>query len=341
MKNKKTLVKVNEQDKNTYVVCKECGNKFPQITHTHCKHAHNLTLNEYIEKHLILKKELYCKQLVELRKVTLTNMIKKYGEEVGIQKWERYKNKQAISNSFEYKQNKYGWTKEQYDQYNQNRASTRENFVRRHGSIDGSKKWEEYCKTQSYVGVTEEYFIQKYGKEEGRKKFVDSCNKKAVTLDNFIKKYGEVIGLEKWNRYLEKKSAYSLQSRLGNKLFEEVLNKLPVDRHENIFFDSKNHEYFFAKKGHKTIFVDFYDMSCKKIIEFAGDYWHGNPKKYEPTFYNPQAKKTARELYNLTIERMDFIKNIHSCKALLIWEGDYLRDQTATINKCIDFLNEP
>ena len=38
-------------------------------------------------------------------------MIKKWGVELGKQKWQEYKNKQSEKNKFEYKQNKFGWTK--------------------------------------------------------------------------------------------------------------------------------------------------------------------------------------------------------------------------------------
>jgi hypothetical protein len=291
-------------------------------------------------KHNLTKKDLYCSNVIELRKVTLENMIKKYGLEKGTEKWEQYKQRQAYSNSFEYKQKRYGWTLEQYEAYNQTRASTKENFIKRHGKEEGTRLWNEYRKKQSYAGVTEEYFVEKYGEAEGVKKFKEVCSQKSNTLDSFIKKYGEIIGTEKWNRLSEKRATYKIQSNLANELFEELLKRLPTERHINIFFDSKNHEYFFAKKGVKTIFVDFYDSATKKVIEFAGDYWHGNPQKYEPTFYNPQAKATAQELYESTIKRNEMIEAIHGCKVLLIWETDYKQNKDLVINNCIDFLNE-
>ena len=340
MQSKKTITKLNESDHNTFVICVECNTKHPQITHTHLKKAHGITLKEYVSKHHLTKDDLYCLNVRELRKVTLENMIKKYGETEGNNRWNQYKEKQAHSNSFEYKQQKYGWTKEQYDAYNNKRASTKDNFIKRHGENEGTARWEKYRKTQSYAGVAEEYFIEKYGAVEGPLKFKEVCALKVNTLDTFIQRHGEIIGKEKWERLSDQRSQYIRQSNLANELFNMILNKLPEEIHSNVFFDLKNSEYFFAKKGYKTVFVDFFIASSKKVIEFAGDYWHGNPEVYEPNFYNPQAKSLAKDLYQKTIERNLLLESIHGCKVLLVWENEYKKNKEEILGKCLKFLNE-
>lgn len=340
MQSKKTLTKVNELDSNTFVVCLECNTKHPQITHTHLKKAHGITLKEYKFKYGLATDNLYCLNVRQLRKVTLENMIKKYGEREGINKWNLYKQKQSYSNSFEYKQQKYGWTKEQFDDYNNNRASTKSNFIKRHGKEEGLIRWKEYRKRQSYAGVTEEYFVEKYGFEEGILKFKQSCASKANTIDSFIQRYGEIIGKEKWERLADTRSKYVRQSSLANNLFNEILNNLPQEIHSSVFFDSKHSEYFFAKRGYKTMFVDFYVASSRKVIEFAGDYWHRNPEVYKPDFYVHQAKSSAKDLYQKTIERNLVLETIHSCEVLLVWENEYKKNKEEILHKCLNFLNE-
>jgi len=340
MQSKKTLTKVDKNDQNTFVVCLECNTLHPQITHTHLKHSHGMTLKQYVAKHKTSKEQLYCKNVIELRKVTLKNFIKKYGELEGNKRWDQYKQKQAYSNSFEYKHKKYGWTKEQYDLYNNTRASTKQNFIKRHGDDIGSKKWDDYRRRQSYAGVTQEYFIEKYGTVEGTKKFKEVCNRKVNTLDTFVQRYGEIIGKEKWESLAKQKARYRRQSNLANQLFEKVDELLSIERRASVFFDSKNYEYFFAKKGYKTMFVDFYCAFSNKVIEFAGDYWHGNPKKYKPGFYNPQAKATAQALFENTLNRNKTLSNEFGCKVLLIWESDFIENKEQIIKQCIDFLNE-
>lgn len=340
MQNRNTKTKVDQQDPNTFVVCLECNTTHPQITHTHLKKAHQMTLDEYTLKHNLKKPDLFCVNVKELKKVTLENLIKKYGTEEGTEKWNRYRERQAHSNSFEYKQEKHGWTKDQYDDYNNCRASTEENFIKRHGEEEGTKKWKAYCERQSYAGVTEGYFVEKYGPIEGVKKFKEVCSKKAHTLEGYIQKFGEVIGKERWERFLRSSAKEMTQSKTANDMFMVILEQLPVDRHASIFFDQKNSEYFFAKRGYKTLFVDFCDIATKKVIEFAGDYWHGNPAKFASDHFNTHTQCTAKELYDKTLERNKILEEVHGCKVLLIWENDYKKNKQDIVNKCLRFLNE-
>ena len=65
--------------------------------------------------------------------VTLKNLVKKYGENEGKLRWEKYRNLQAVTNTFEYKKEKYGWSREDFDKFNQSRAITEENLINRYG----------------------------------------------------------------------------------------------------------------------------------------------------------------------------------------------------------------
>ena len=57
------------------------------------------------------------------RKNTYENFITRHGEIDGEVKWQIYKDKQAHSNSYEYKKEKYGWNITQYNEYNKKRGS--------------------------------------------------------------------------------------------------------------------------------------------------------------------------------------------------------------------------
>jgi hypothetical protein len=213
-------------------------------------------------------------------------------------------------------------------------------MIKRYGVVNGKIKWDSYCKTQEKAGCTKEYFIERYGEVEGIKKYEEISKLKVVSADNFIRKYGSIIGAERWDAYLKKMQTRKQQSKMANELFFEILNTMSDEKKENIFFEAKNHEYFFSSKGLKTIFVDFYDICQKKIIEFAGDYWHGNPAIYKSDFYNAKAKMTAKELYENTLKRNQILQNVYNCKVLTVWENDYLNDKEKTLNQCISFLNE-
>lgn len=67
---------------------------------------------------------------------------------------------------------------------------------------------------------------------------------------------------------------------------------------------------------------DAIDYTNKIIYEFYGDFWHGNPEKYDQNKINRVTKLTYGELYMNTIERENFLK-LNGYKIISIWENDY------------------
>ena len=57
----------------------------------------------------------------------------------------------------------------------------------------------------------------------------------------------------------------------------------------------------------KLIKLDGYDPVTNTIYEFHGDYWHGNPERFDPKDINKNNKKTFGELYQNTINREKMI----------------------------------
>ena len=53
--------------------------------------------------------------------------------------------------------------------------------------------------------------------------------------------------------------------------------------------------------------VDAFIKETNTVYEFFGDFWHGNPNnfRYNPTDLNPRNKKTYKELYEITMKRID------------------------------------
>ena len=67
--------------------------------------------------------------------------------------------------------------------------------------------------------------------------------------------------------------------------------------------------------------ADGFCEETNTIYEFHGDYWHGNPKIYEPnhkTFYG----KTSGELYENTLKKETFIKE-QGYNLTIIWESNW------------------
>jgi hypothetical protein len=84
------------------------------------------------------------------------------------------------------------------------------------------------------------------------------------------------------------------------------------------------------KLGNKAIVADGFDPQTNTIYEFHGDFWHGNPARYDLNDINKVANKTFGELLKKTQKRSRLIKS-HGYNLVSIWESDWEK-----INKQID-----
>lgn len=78
---------------------------------------------------------------------------------------------------------------------------------------------------------------------------------------------------------------------------------------------------------------DIYIPDLNLLIEYNGDYWHCNPKKYNSTYYNKKKSKTAKEIWEYYKNKLDLVKK-YNYNCIVIWESDYKKDKTI-INKLI------
>lgn len=68
--------------------------------------------------------------------------------------------------------------------------------------------------------------------------------------------------------------------------------------------------------------VDGYNPKTNTVYEFLGDFWHGNPEKFDPEDINPVNKKLFGELHRKTMERIDLFKE-NGYNVVYIWEKDF------------------
>lgn len=80
--------------------------------------------------------------------------------------------------------------------------------------------------------------------------------------------------------------------------------------------------------------VDGYCKESNTIFEFYGDYWHGNPKKYNLNDVNKINNKTFGDLYKKTIERENELKAL-GYNIVSMWETDWNK-----INKSISKIQQ-
>lgn len=221
--------------------------------------------------------------------------------------------------------------------------------IARFGKEEGTKAWDNREDKRSDWGKMGScnigYWVKKgYSKEEAKEKV--SKRQKTFSKEICIKKYGEEEGLKifterqnKWQKTLYKngklKSGYSeVSQELFYKLIESV--------------DTNNLGYYlFAKKGGEFILsddngfyrYDFTDLKSKRIIEYNGDDFHGNPYKYSSDDKpNPFRKDlSAQDIWDRDI-RKTLIANNDGFEVFVVWDSEYKKNKEGVINKCKKFL---
>jgi G:T-mismatch repair DNA endonuclease (very short patch repair protein) len=83
----------------------------------------------------------------------------------------------------------------------------------------------------------------------------------------------------------------------------------------------------------ETKICDIFIPSLNLIIEYNGDYWHCNPKKYKSDYFNQKKQKTAKELWDYDKHKIDLIRE-KGYNLEIVWESDLKKDHTL-INKLI------
>lgn len=281
----------------------------------------------------------------ESKPVTLKNLINRWGEEKGKEKWEKYRKIQSEKNTFEYKKTKYGWTKEKFDEFNKSRSVTLEHLITKWGEDVGLEKWNAYCEAQRYTN-TKEYFCEKYGDDIGLEKWLDYNKSKALILPNFIKKYGEIEGTERYQSHIKNvvknnaKIAMFGYSKKANDFFNCLIYNHMYDKVNEIFCECTPNGEKLIFSGDSYYLPDFEYNG--KIIEYYGNFWHANPRMYTANHimkYGPNTSMLAEEKWKYDKIRIDSLLTNEEVKdILIIWEDEHEKDQTACIEKCLDFL---
>ena len=267
---------------------------------------------------------------------TLEHWKKIYGDVDGTKKWENYCQLQSISNTYEYKKEKYGWTKEEFDKYNKSRSVTLKNMIKRHGKIEGEKLFKQYCEKQKTNGCSEEYFIEKYGEIDGKKFYSELNKRKSQTLENFIKKYGKEEGTKKFLEYKTKISNEHFYSKMSKELFDILIQNKSEEELKHIYYGDNEFGIYdcVSKKYFK---YDYTDTNKKLIIEFNGTAFHP-VSRFDENFKNPfEPELTAEEVWLKDQQKKACAIN-NGYNIYYIWENDYLNNKQKIIENFLKLI---
>lgn len=89
---------------------------------------------------------------------------------------------------------------------------------------------------------------------------------------------------------------------------------------KSLGIDKKYHQKWVM--GDRNQLVDAYVPETNTVYEYYGNYWHGNPKIFQPDQYNKQAKMTFGQLYERTLLRERGLIDA-GFNLVTIWEDDW------------------
>lgn len=293
--------------------CLECGFEAPRLQWTHFKFKCTGKFEngkQYMAAYPGAKT--VDEDLAKRTAVTLKTLVNKYGDEEGQARWDTYKQKQAHSNSLEYKQDKHGWTESEYHEYNLSRSITPETMVKKYGLEEGLKRYEDYCEKQR-ITKSKEYVVNKYGEARW-----DEINaKKAMVHDPVYISLKHNISLDDAVERLVTRNKFLGHSQRELEfvaLLEDIVGPLS---HTSI-------KSPFGKWSHEANTYFVYDVKHGKcIVEFNGDYWHANPKQYKSE--DLIMGKPAHTIWHRDSLK---IKSVVDCgyHVNVVWESDYLQN---------------
>lgn len=322
------------------------------------------TLESYQLRYGVIEGERRFKLIKSSRCNTLESFVRRHGEIEGLVKYNSFCLKNRGNKSLERFIFKYG-DKEGVEKFNKLRNSemsrgTESYFINRYGDKKGREIFKSKIKSLNF-GASTEGFIFKYGADEGLKKIKERKNNTSLksyitrygeeigllkynnlilrkkffnTLESYIQRYGEQAGPIKYNKWLET-SAVGIAgySKISQQLFDEI------DQFNTYTYYATKNKEFVLNTDIGVFFFDYVNIKSKKIIEFNGDIYHGNPTIYKsddtPNPFNKTL--TCEDMWAYDEKKINQAK-LRGYDILVIWEKDFKINKNYEIDRCKEFL---
>ena len=208
-------------------------------------------------------------------------------------------------------------------------------FSKKENRIDFNKKVS--------FGISKLGFIERYGEELGLKKYKKYRDKrnKTLSLDGFVERFGVELGTIKFLEYKSKLIGFGY-SKISQKLFWQIYNKLPKELQEKTYFAEHNREFKKSNIERKLNYsYDFVISNIKFCLEYNGDDFHANPKLYKendtPNFYSNTLK--SKEIWEYDKTKLNFLEQL-GFNTLVVWDSEYKENGEKISNQVIDKIKE-
>lgn len=313
------------------IICKICGKQSTRIYGAHLK-SHGLTSDEYLK--LYPGSKLYTES--DNKKTTINS-----GKHMREEKY-----KKMFSEKIKGENNPNSKSKTTEEE-RRKRSPFSKDFVGykdEKEAIEFQQKIKKSIKPEQRIKKIEYWVKKGYSEEESR--LIISDKQKTFSLKKCIEKYGEEKGKEIWLKRQEKWQKSLLKngnmkcgySEISQKLFYDIINNYDIEDRKNVYFATKNQEYFLSKKGNFFQY-DFTDNNKNKIIEYNSDMYHANPIIYKSED-NPHPYRkwlTSKDIWKHDEEKLKMAEE-NGFEIFVVWDSDYRKNPDKILSQCLEFL---
>jgi hypothetical protein len=126
--------------------------------------------------------------------------------------------------------------------------------------------------------------------------------------------------------------------KIMSKKMKETIRKGKIksyikSKKEKEIFDEIKTLGYTIKQSYRvdTKICDLFVPKLNLIIEYFGDYWHCNPKKYDNSYFNKKKNQTAKEIWEYDKNKLELIRN-YGYNLEVVWENDLKNNNKIILN---------
>lgn len=129
-------------------------------------------------------------------------------------------------------------------------------------------------------------------------------------------------------------------SKISQELFWEIYNKLPKRLKKKTYFAELNKEFDMYDHASKNFYCyDFVISNIKFCLEFYGDFWHCNPKRFKDTDINHKTKLKAKDVWNADKIKINCLES-KGYDVMIVWEDNYINNKNNVVKSILNKLNK-
>jgi hypothetical protein len=237
---------------------------------------------------------------------------------------------------------------ELYKKRCENRKINKDKYIDLYGEENGLQKWLD---KKSRSAITLKNMTRVYGKELGLIKWNDYIEKQKISQseEKLLQKHGDAKALhiinhrKNLNKYCKQKFLITGDhkylnggfSKSSQKLFWSIYEFLPEELRSKCYFKELNQEYVLISDN-SCFLYDFVITNINICIEFNGDFWHANPKKYKDDDYI--LEKRAIDIWKNDEFKLNLLKKERNIDTIIVWESEWIKNKSVLENKLTQYI---